>query len=54
MHSGTGTATFYHAGGWQAFTNDMELLPGTYPFQFDDGTPQTNESIVAGAVNDIH
>lgn len=54
VHSDTNTCTQYYANGWNAFTQDMELLPGNYPFQFNDGQPQTNYAITAGTVNHIH
>jgi hypothetical protein len=54
VHSDSETATQYYASGWQTFTQDMELLPGDYPFRFSDGTPQTTVTITAGGVNHIH
>jgi hypothetical protein len=54
VHSVTNTCTQYYANGWKAFTQDMDLLPVSYPFQFNDGQPQTNYTIVAGTVNQIH
>jgi hypothetical protein len=54
VHSDSGTATQYYAGGWQTFTQDMELLPGGYPFRFSDGTPQTAITLTEGGVNHIH
>jgi hypothetical protein len=54
VHSDSGTATQYYASGWQTFTQDMQLLPGNYPFRFSDGTPQTTLTITAGTVNHIH
>ena len=54
VHSDSATATQYYASGWQTFTQDMELLPGNYPFRFSDGTPQTTVTLTAGAVNHIH
>ena len=53
VHSDSGTATQYYASGWQTFTQDMELLPGDYPFRFSDGTPQTTFTVTAGNVNHI-
>jgi hypothetical protein len=48
-----GTATTYYHGGYWPFTNGMELLPGSYYFQFSD-QPQVLYSITAGVVNHIH
>ena len=46
--------TRYPGSGWQAFTQDMELLPGTYMFRFSDGTANTSYTLVVGAVKHIH
>lgn len=54
VHSTSGTAASYYAGGWKPFINDMELLPGTYTFDFSDATPNTAETLSAGVVNTIH
>lgn len=54
VHSDTGTATSYYAGGWQPFTNDMYLLPGSYAFRFNDGFPQTPETLTGGTTSHIH
>jgi hypothetical protein len=54
VHSDTATCTQYYANGWKAFTQDMDLLPVSYPFQFNDGTPQTNYTIAVGTINHIH
>jgi hypothetical protein len=54
VHSGTGTCTSYYANGWQAFTNDMELLPGSYTFHFNDGTPDAVSSVSAATTTTIH
>ena len=54
VHSDSGTAIQYYASGWHTFTQDMELLPGSYPFRFSDGQPQTSYSIGAGVTTHIH
>ncbi len=54
VHSTSATATQYYANGWKTFTQDMELLPGSYAFKFNDGTPQTTYPLSAGIANIIH
>ena len=49
VHSESGKATQYYAGEWRTFSNDMQLLPGNYPFHFTD-KPQTSYTINAGTV----
>jgi len=54
VQSATNTCTGYYAGGWRAFVNSMDLLPGTYTFQFNDGTPAANASVTAATTVAIH
>ncbi len=52
--SDSGSCTGYYAGGWKSFMSDMELLPLTYTFRFNDGTPDSQYGIQAGQQNHIH
>ncbi|MGA7669208.1 MAG: hypothetical protein WBW04_02225 [Nitrolancea sp.] len=54
VHSDSGTATQWAGGAWHPFTQDMEVLPGYYHFQFSDSTPVTYYTISAATVNHIH
>lgn len=54
VHSDSGAATQYAQGSWQPFTQDVELLPGSWHFTFSDGTPVTYYTIAGGTVNHIH
>ena len=54
VHSDSGKCTSYYAGGWKTFTQDMQLLPGTYMFRFSDRTRNTSYTLVVGAVKHIH
>ena len=53
VQSTSGNATSYYAGGWKPFTQDMELLPGTYAFSFT-GHPQTSYAVTGGTINTIY
>jgi hypothetical protein len=50
----TTAPTRYPGSGWQTFTQDMELLPGTYTFRFSDKTKDTSYTLVLGAIKHIH
>lgn len=52
VHSNSGDVVKYYASGWQTFTNDMELLPGSYNFKYIDSTVK-NFTIEAGKTNYI-
>jgi len=54
IHSDSGSCTNYYAGGWRVFIQDMELLPATYTFRFNDGTSDGSNTIITGIVNHIH
>ena len=54
VHSDSGRCTHYNAGGWHAFTQDMQLLPGTYTFRYKDRPENRSYRIIAGTVNHIH
>lgn len=54
VHSASGTATAYYAGAWRPFTQDAQLLAGTYTFSFTDGTANTPITLTGNTVTTIH
>jgi hypothetical protein len=54
VHSESGSAVQYYAGGWRSFAQDMQLLPGSYTFHFNDGNPNQAYPIAGGSMNSIH
>jgi YD repeat-containing protein len=54
VHSDSGSCTHYYAGGWRVFVQDMELLPVTYIFRFNDETLDSSYTIINGTVTHIH
>jgi len=54
VRSATNTCVSYYAGAWRTFTNDLELLPASYPFRFSDGTGDTATAVAPGVINVIH
>ncbi len=54
VHSDSGSAIQYYAGGWRSFVQDMQLLPATYTFRFNDGNANQAYPISGGIVNPVH
>jgi len=54
VHSNSGNCTQYYTGSWHAFTQDMELLPGSILFHFNDEFSETWYTITAAITNNIH
>ncbi len=50
----SGNCTHYYASGWKTFIQNMELLPGSYLFRFNDGTPDTYFTVNASEINYIY
>ena len=53
VHSDSGSCTQYYAGGWRTFRQDMELLPVTYTFHFNNGTPDLAFTVTVATTNHI-
>jgi YD repeat-containing protein len=54
IYSDSNSCINYYAGGWRLFFQNMELLPVTYSFHFNDGTPDKTYTIITSTVNHIH
>jgi hypothetical protein len=54
VHSDSGSCTYYYAGAWRVFIQDMELMPATYTFRFNDGTSNVSYTVIGSGVNNIH
>jgi YD repeat-containing protein len=54
VHSDSGSCTYYYAGAWRVFTQDMELIPATYTFRFNDGTSNVSYTVIGSSANNIH
>ena len=54
VHSDTGSCTYYYAGAWRVFTQDMELIPATYTFRFNDGTSNVSYTVIGSSATNIH
>ena len=50
----SGACTHYYSAGWQIFTEDMEMLPGSYKFSFADETPDAYYNVEASTTKNIH
>ncbi len=53
VHSLSGHCTSVYGGGWQPFTQDMQLLPGSYLFSFATESATVQEISIEVGVNDI-
>ena len=54
VHSDSGSCTYYYAGAWRAFAQNMELIPATYTFRFNDGTSNSSYTVIGSTLNHIH
>jgi hypothetical protein len=53
VHDTTDSCIKWATGSWNAFAQDMEVLPGTYRFVFPAPTGTVTKTITAGEVNFI-
>jgi YD repeat-containing protein len=54
VHSDSGSCAYYYAGAWRVFSQDMELIPATYTFRFNDGTSNSPYTVIGSSINNIH
>ncbi|MHC1768795.1 MAG: hypothetical protein AB9869_31685 [Verrucomicrobiia bacterium] len=55
LHSNSVTCIqYYGAGALRGFSNDMELLPLSFLFRFNDGTVNATTAITVGVVTAMH